>query len=120
MSFVDDFKTSLREIKDFLTKTAYAAADELSRISDDTRLRYKIYQLRRQLGQLHQQLGTEVYHLHSEKRMGKIDEEEKVASLIQRIRELELDIKKKEEERQKLRTTQATNMEKEPENQTLS
>ena len=119
MFFVDDFKTSLKEIKDFLTKTAYAAADELSRISDDTHLRYKIYQLRRQLEQLYQELGVEVYRLSSEKRMGRIEKEEKVASLIQRIGDLETEIKKKEEERLKLRPIPATNLEKEPENQTL-
>lgn len=120
MPFVDDFKTSLREIKDFLTKTAYAAADELSKISNDTSLRYKVHQLRRQLGQLHRELGAEVYRLYLEKKMVKIEEEEKLRSIIQQISELEIEIKKKEEERSKLRETPAPNLEKEPENQTTS
>jgi len=116
MPFVDDFKTSLREVKDFITKTAYAAADELSKISDDTRLRYNVHQLRRQCAQLHRELGAEVYRLYLEKKTVKIEKEEKAASLIQRISELEIEIKKKEEERSKLRETPAPNLEKEPEN----
>ena len=120
MSFADDFKTSLREIKDFLTKAAHAAADELSKFSEDSRLRYKIYQLHRRLGELHRELGAEVYHLYTEKKMGMIEQEENVATLIQKISELKTEIKKQEEERQKLKTTVAPNMKKEPENQTLS
>ncbi|MDH5405690.1 MAG: hypothetical protein OEZ30_04905 [Candidatus Aminicenantes bacterium] len=120
MSFADDFKTSLREIKDFLIKAGHAAADVLSKFSEDSHLRYKIYQLQRRLGELHRELGAEVYHLYTEKKMGMIEQEENVATLIQKIGELKTEIEKKEEERLKLKTAVAPNMEKEPENQTIS
>lgn len=93
------------------TKEAVGKAGETTKLG---KIRLDIFQVKRDIEKNFADLGGTVYHLVTEEKVKNVEKEEKVTTIIEKIKELEKKLKEKEAEYEEVRkSTQKTEQPKE-------